>query len=1452
MTITFVPGEVNKSAHSVAQGNWKNHHILVYGSGNNLIITGATLSPGNKKPNPSNIEKNLQTIYLDRDPQAIDIDSQNGRIVIAVGSTIIVYAPVNEYMKIPKWSQCLEFKVDETVNCVKWACCEDEIVVGTGLNLMLFHIYNEYGDLKITKRWCSPQSNPISDLIITSYGSKILTTSGHYDRMVKVWSRINYSDDNTLFEVSYLQHPRGTYVSAYHCRVHHDESHQEHQPRRRITDPSMANIKNIRGYIDNANQDNGDIIYTFTNDYQLRVWASYEYSGHNHIQCWANLDLSTSFTSICSILIIENYYMNQGVITLLKKLTHDFASDDSDLLLVISDLGEFKLFAITNISQCPPNNIHFIPINPDKSYRFTENSFPVDTKKQSPAITLNSIQSEEFITSILNPILVKDIAFLNNDPHIHHLSFAIHDRIKNTIRYDILDLYKLLDPHTDSSGISLVSKFQGHTKSIRKIVKSNSLFSKHNILLSISNFPEHNYIWEPIILSEDQFNIMSVTKRFQINVSHADDSKCAGICDAVIINDVEPPVGLRRRHIVVSIERDGHISVWDCNQDDQPAELITRHNLTFKQPPRAFILTQWPSEDHIESQVKQYCILAIFEQDLVHAWRLTLSYTEDHKITEIRFVDQPISSIPQEEEIYQIGTVDAFIQQHTGSVLSVIDTEGLLKTYSLDFTGNALSWKLTNTLVTNIKRASKIHGSTIINKFAVVDETGTVLTIWDIMQGVLEYEEQFPIENGAVKDLDWTFISEESTSNAILSIGFSRFVLLYTQLRYDYTNKIPTFATLKKIDISDYTSHEIGDSIWLDGGYLIIGSGNQFFIDDRWVKLGSSTIDSMIRQLMSGYHRNEKSEFTEIYESDEEEGEDETEDEPVEEDSVYDIAHLVRVLNGPLPIYHPQFLVQALFMSQVNSVMKILVKLFQVLRNGDRIAWDLNLDIEQEIYQTQGITVSVKEDQPKQIGVLQRRMSSIFSIDVFTKFNDELADLLTEKLMKISMPLLTRHQQSTLISIIAIVKELNKHLLSLDDNGIRFMIGFKLFQLSTKQHKLSMRDINWALHSDNKELLLNAVEDYYKSRLKWENIKATGLVYWIKTKRFIKLIETAARNEFSETRDPSGRVSLFYLALRKKQILIGLWRTVNHPEQQKMLKFLNNDFTQDRWRSAALKNAFVLLGKHRFMDAAYFFLLGDACDDCCSTIATKLGDIPLAIAIAKVYNGSDSVTNENDNSSLFKVIENYVLPRAVINGDRWTTSWIFWQLGYKELSIQALIKSPITMALDNRDKFVAGRGVQKDEFVVSTKGQSFLRDDPVLILLFNDLRHKKINYLKGSLNITKQEEFQFIIKVCMIYTRMGCDYLALLLLRNWTFNEQELQKTFEWGSPPRTSVLNNKPSQIKMLESEHGSSGGDVPNLLSSFANGDSEAPRKPLVNKSPPPLQAFEEPDMSSFSFGY
>jgi hypothetical protein len=58
---------------------------------------------------------------------------------------------------------------------------------------------------------------------------------------------------------------------------------------------------------------------------------------------------------------------------------------------------------------------------------------------------------------------------------------------------------------------------------------------------------------------------------------------------------------------------------------------------------------------------------------------------------------------------------------------------------------------------------------------------------------------------------------------------------------------------------------------------------------------------------------------------------------------------------------------------------------------------------------------------------------------------------------------------------------------------------------------------------------------------------------------------------------------LYYFALRKKRLVQGLWRQATfHKERGVMMKFLVNDFDDTRWRSAAIKNAYALMSKHRF------------------------------------------------------------------------------------------------------------------------------------------------------------------------------------------------------------------------------------------------------------------------------
>lgn len=79
-------------------------------------------------------------------------------------------------------------------------------------------------------------------------------------------------------------------------------------------------------------------------------------------------------------------------------------------------------------------------------------------------------------------------------------------------------------------------------------------------------------------------------------------------------------------------------------------------------------------------------------------------------------------------------------------------------------------------------------------------------------------------------------------------------------------------------------------------------------------------------------------------------------------------------------------------------------------------------------------------------------------------------------------------------------------------------------------------------------------------------------------------LEIVARNEYTKTEEKNPiDCSLYYLALRKKNILQGLWRMATwNREQAATQRLLANNFEEPRWRTAALKNAYTLLGKRRF------------------------------------------------------------------------------------------------------------------------------------------------------------------------------------------------------------------------------------------------------------------------------
>ncbi|EPZ35185.1 RAVE complex protein Rav1 domain-containing protein, partial [Rozella allomycis CSF55] len=179
---------------------------------------------------------------------------------------------------------------------------------------------------------------------------------------------------------------------------------------------------------------------------------------------------------------------------------------------------------------------------------------------------------------------------------------------------------------------------------------------------------------------------------------------------------------------------------------------------------------------------------------------------------------------------------------------------------------------------------------------------------------------------------------------------------------------------------------------------------------------------------------------------------------------------------------------------------------------------------------------------------------------------------------------------------------------------------------------LKEKDFVFALNSksqvkikskNRKEILIEKCLNF-KENLSWNKFRELGIGYWLRNVESLKkIVENLCKNIYSSLpeKDPIG-CSLFYLAMGKKKILQGLWRAaVNHPERQKMVDFLNNDFNDVKWKSSALKNAYALLGKQRFEYAAAFFILGGQENDAITICLRQLKDYQLAIVLTRLMHG---------------------------------------------------------------------------------------------------------------------------------------------------------------------------------------------------------------------------------------
>ncbi|KAA1467902.1 hypothetical protein DENSPDRAFT_906985 [Dentipellis sp. KUC8613] len=642
------------------------------------------------------------------------------------------------------------------------------------------------------------------------------------------------------------------------------------------------------------------------------------------------------------------------------------------------------------------------------------------------------------------------------------------------------------------------------------------------------------------------------------------------------------------------------------------------------------------------------------------------------------------------------------------------------------------SWRSTGRVRTGRTNISRARCSSAKKSVLVVPgPDGEELSIWDSKESEfasgLEYVKILS-SSDPVNDLDW---SATPDNQSILAVGFAHRVEILCQQRMTYFDEDPGWGVIRTIETASLLPHPISDSIWLSHGSLLVGSGHQMCL----------------------YGQPAPSEGVEPPEG---------------------LFEYVARLNGPLEDYHPQMLLQCLLWEKVELVKEIIVNLSKDLERA-REANDK--------FKSSSVPVDhfLRKEQlnsaPNQYH--QRQYSSLFDLpDQNDEADDEgfsraLVERLLQRLEAEPLPHLTPNEHAHLLVLIQATLEVDESRRALDSNGLRYLISLRSFYILNRRvsapsspepqasparqtgwrERLRYRDMIWAFHSESQGLLLTASSAACANKMSWGDARALGVFLWLTSLDSLKAqMEVIARNEYmaGENRDPVA-CSLFYFALGKHKLVHGLWRqAASHKEQNVMLKFLSNDFTQARWRTAALKNAYALLSKRRFEYAAAFFILGGSLKDAVHVCIKQLDDFQLAVALCRV------VEQRDDGPILRDILTNTVIPIAFQNGNRWLGSWAFWLLRRRDLAVRILVTPLQDMAsvLDVRISDIA----------------TSLYDDPSLALLFSQLKSKTLQTAKGTSEISGRTEFNFVLQMARVFIRMGCHVLALDLVRSWSFD----------------------------------------------------------------------------------
>ncbi len=710
--------------------------------------------------------------------------------------------------------------------------------------------------------WQKSLPNRAKAANLSSDSAYIASISDH-DKLPKVWRRLAYGRDEVRFDHSYLPHPDVVTTVRWRKPLHVDQS---------------------------AN----NVLYTLCLDGLVRIWTPTETADGQHWQLWGSIDINEPGRGLPSdpsgwiVCIIDGRELMPCVEHLVQvRMSDDPTTDEvamehlvavanktTEICLAINRNGTMSAWALDNVGNNNPEGDRVFNIAHVRSPAFES----LEGFRNSSEAHHTEVQSYF-------------------DKKTGKLALLLHS-FDGRIGLFYSDVANLFSPTTNDQRISLQTIWSGHSASIAKI---NRNFSGRAV------------------------------------VSRTETGEC------IVWNHPEhraaPNVGLNRRSVIthagpvhrVCVLRKGRfvvflgtniISLWDCRSSR--ACMLAKCSAQWDG--NALCLIALPRPEPGE-RTKAHISMITSERNGI-VWEATLpaystgvSDNTSGCIGEFcRFeldVADGLKYVLPVDPAGKTPVASGFLDVFARDVAVSYTKSGRVDfwTARVDLGKHRVDWLSTCCTETAMEEPALASGSTL-KKAALVNSSRSQLTIWDIGGSRLEFKEDYDTHN-VIQDLDWTSTPD---GQSILAVGFPYRVILLSQMRFDYLNKGPAWAQIRQISIRELTPHPIGDSTWLGDGHLVIGAGNQLFVQDRVVNSDdANTLDIRL---------------------------------PQRRDGSWDIFEAVQRFNGPLPIFHPQFLSQCVLSGKgvlVGRILKALHNALKYLVPGEPVDDYVGLDVT-EIY----------------------------------------------------------------------------------------------------------------------------------------------------------------------------------------------------------------------------------------------------------------------------------------------------------------------------------------------------------------------------------------------------------------------------------------------------------------------------------------------------------------------